>query len=71
MGWLIKDTASEMMLMGVDSEGYGQFSANPNTQWWWSQQSDAEAFIAANNLTDVETEDAGSNPPGNGQPGQP
>lgn len=71
MGWLIKDSSSGMGLIGVDNDGYGQFSNNPNSIWWWPEETDANWFIQNNNLANVEAADAGSNPPGPGQPGQP
>jgi hypothetical protein len=72
MGWVIKDTILGHYVLGVDSDGYAQFSGNFNTAWWWETEDDANWFIETNDIEGVTAEDSGGeNPPGNGQPGKP
>jgi hypothetical protein len=70
MGWVIRNTLGQYVSGIKDKEV--QFTDDFNSAWWWHTENDADWFIEANSIDDADPEDSdGSNPPGNGQPGQP
>jgi hypothetical protein len=70
MGFVIKHDDGRYV-SGFDGDE-AQFTEDFSQAWWWESEEDADWYINANELDDVQPADSGgSNPPGPGQPGKP
>lgn len=64
MIYVIKHSLSGQYLVDID-EGYGVFSDNRDKAFWGTTEESANAFVTANNLTNVtvSADEGGNNPP--------